>query len=561
MAHVDPITYEVLRARLDGIVREMEKAVFRTGYSTIVRESHDFSCGVLDRNGRLVGQSSHPTHMAAYPECIKGLLQFYSIEDMAEGDAFLANHPYYSGCPHANDMVIMTPIFHDGDVIAFAASMGHTPDIGGVSAGSRNATSRDIFGEGLQIMPVRYMRNYELVQDTASFVRANSRVPDMMIGDLTAKAGVCFSIGEERLKDVISTYGGDTVRQMFEDLGERTEQLARDYISQWEDGVHESETWVDDPSDPGKPIRLHVSAIKEGDRLIMDFTQTGDQANAPVNVREPFIRGLVYHGVIAMTDPYMPINHGLANAVEIRFRKGSIIAPEFPGPVGFYSKTVSIADSVIMSAMARAAGQPHLAHGSTQSSIVIGYQGDSDRQYVQYELMYAGSRAWDGGDGFSGVGARATGGRFTSLEIIESEFPVDVSKFEVIPDTGGDGKSRGGPGYVREYKVRSNSRLSGGAAKREASGADGGGSGVNAYVVVHPGSDREERYPGIASNIGLKPGDVFRIETGGGGGVLDPRDRDHELVKGDIQDGLITPAKAREVYGLSDEEIAEALEE
>ena len=558
---VDPITYEVLRARLDGIVREMEKAVFRTGYSTIVRESHDFSCGVLDRNGRLVGQSSHPTHMAAYPESIKGLLEFYPHESMQEGDAFLANHPYWSGCPHANDMVIMVPIFHEGEIIAFAASMGHTPDIGGVAAGSRNATSRDIFGEGLQILPVRYMRNYELVQDTASFVRANSRVPDMMIGDLTAKAGVCFSIGEERVKDVIQTYGAGTLTQMFEDLGARTEQQARDYIAQWEDGVHESETWVDDPSNPGKPIRLHVSAIKEGDRLIMDFTETGDQATAPVNVREPFIRGLVYHAIIAMSDPYLPINHGLGNAVDIRFRKGSIIAPEFPGPVGFYSKTVSIADSVIMSAMAKAAGQPALAHGSTQSSIVIGYQGDGDRQYVQYELMYAGARAWDGGDGFSGVGARATGGRFTSLEIIESEFPVDVTKFEVIPDTGGDGKSRGGIGYVREYKVRSNSRLSGGAAKREAQGMDGGGNGANAYVVVHPGTDREQRYPGIASNIGLEPGDVFRIETGGGGGVLSPDDRDPELVKGDLQDGLITPEKARAVYGLPEEEIAAALAE
>ena len=111
---------------------------------------------------------------------------------------------------------------------------------------------------------------------------------------------------------------------------------------------------------------------------------------------------------------------------------------------------------------------------------------------------------------------------------------------------------------MREYQVRSGSRLSGGAAKREASGVDGGTAGFNAYVVVHPGTEREERYPGIASNIGLKPGEVFSIETGGGGGVLDPKDRDHELVKGDLQDGLITPAKARDVYGLSNEESAEA---
>jgi len=559
MATVDPITYQVLRARLDGIVREMEMAVFRTGYSTIVRESHDFSCGVMDAQGRLVGQSSHPTHMAAYPESIKGLLQFYSSDQMREGDAFLANHPYYSGCPHANDMVVIVPIFHELRLVAFAASMGHTPDIGGVAAGSRNATSRDIFGEGLQIMPVRFMRDGEIVQDTATFVRANSRVPDMMIGDLTAKAGVCFSIGESRVKDAIATYGIDILDQMFNDLGERTEQQVRQLISEWKDGVHESETLVDDSTNPNQPIRLHVAVIKEGDRLILDFTATGDQAAAPINLRPPFVRGLAYNGVISLTDPYLPINHGLSKAIECRFRPGSLVDPEFPAPVGFYSKTVSIVESVIMAALAKAAGQPALAHNSTQSSIVVGYQGDSDRQYVQYELMYAGARAWDGGDGFSGVGARATGGRFTSIEIIESEFPVEMTKFEVLPDTGGAGKSRGGPGYVREYRVLADSRLSGGAAKRQASGTDGGLAGSNAYVVVHPGVDGESSHPGIASNIGLKPGELFRIETGGGGGVGDPKERPHDLVVGDLQDGIITRGSAKDVYGLTDAEIAAAL--
>jgi N-methylhydantoinase B len=561
MTTVDPITYQVLRARLDGIVREMEKAVFRTGYSTIVRESHDFSCGVLDANGRLVGQSSHPTHMAAYPESIAGLLQFYAVSDMREGDAFLCNHPYYSGCPHANDMVVMVPIFHEGKHIAFAASMGHTPDIGGVAAGSRNATARDLFGEGLQVAPVRFMRDYELIQDTVTFVRANSRVPDMMIGDLGAKAGVCFSIGESRIKDAIEVYGVETLLQMFEDLGTRTEQQAHQIIATWKDGVSESETWVDNPTDPENPIRLHVAVIKEGDRLLLDFTGTGDQAAAPINVRQPFVRGLAYNGMIALTDPYLSINHGLGLAVECKFRKGSLVDPEFPAPVGFYSKTISIIESVVMAAMAKATGNPALAHSSTQSSIVIGYDGDDDRQYVQYELMYAGARAWDGGDGHSGVGARASGGRFTSLEIIESEFPVEVTKFEILPDTGGDGKSRGGPGYVREYKVRSNSRLSGGAAKRQASGVDGGQSGANAYVVVHPGDDNPQRHPGIASNIGLKPGEIFRIETGGAGGVGDPRERDHALVTQDLQNGIISANKARDVYGLTDAEIGAALAE
>ena len=558
---VDLITYEVLRARLDGIVREMEAAVLRTGYSTIVRESNDFSCGILDNSGQVVGQGSHPAHMGAYPESIWGLLQFFSLEDMREGDAFLSNHPYYSGCPHANDMVVMTPVVHEGKVVAFAASMGHTPDIGGVAAGSRNATSRDIFGEGLQIMPVRFMRDYRIIQDTATFVKANSRVPDMMIGDLSAKAGVCFSVGVQRVRDIIENYGVHTLLGIFDDLGDKTEAQARKEIAGWNDGVYEAETAVDDPSHPGEPIRLHVAVIKEGDGLVIDFTGTGDQATAPINVRPPLVRGVAFHGVIQMADPFMANNHGLARAVTTKFRSGSLVDPTFPGPVGFYSKTLSIVESVVMSALSKAAGMPSLAHDSTQSSIVLGDAGAGGRPYVQYELMHAGSRAFDGGDGFTGTGHGFSGsGKFTSIEIIESEFDIEMEEFEVLADSGGHGKFRGGPGYSRQYRVRSRGRLSAGAAKREAQGIDGGDTGRNAYVIIRPETDHAEHYPGIVSNVGLGPGDVFRIETAGGGGVGDPLDRSRERIITDLQDGVISSETASTVYGIDKQDAQAALE-
>ena len=141
MSTADVITQEVIRARLDGIVREMQAAVLRTGFSTIIRESHDFSAGITDRDGNVVGQYSPlPPHLGAYPECVKGVLQFYSFEEMEEGDCFLINHPYYSGCPHPNDMVVVLPVFHEGRVVAFCASMGHKSDIGGQSPGSSRNT-------------------------------------------------------------------------------------------------------------------------------------------------------------------------------------------------------------------------------------------------------------------------------------------------------------------------------------------------------------------------------------------------------------------------------------
>ena len=360
------------------------------------------------------------------------------------------------------------------------------------------------------------MRGYRLEQDTATFVRANSRVPDMMIGDLTAKAGVCHTIGEARLHDLIAAYGAPALLQQFDQAGERTAHRIREQLDAWPDGVCEVEAMVDDPS-IGEPIRMHVASIKEGRTprpRLHRHRQPGDRPHQP----PPALRRGASPATWRYASPTAISPSTTAWRTPSSAASGAAASsiPRSPGPVGFYSKTLALAESVIGAVMAKASGRPALAHIATQSSIVVGYTG-ARRQYVQYELMYAGAPAWEGGDGFSGVGSRASyGAKFTSVEVIESEFPVDMTRFEVLPDSGGDGAYRGGPGYVREYRVRAPSRLSGGASKREAAGVEGGGDGRNAWVVVHPGEEREQRYPGIVSNVGLEPGDVFRIETGGG---------------------------------------------
>ena len=547
---MDIITFEVITARLDGIVREMENAVFRTGYSTIVRESHDFSCGILDAKGRLVARGSHPGHMGGLPVSIQGLLEFYREESFKEGDAYLASHPYYSGCPHANDMVVITPIFSNNHLMAFAASIGHTPDTGGVSPGTRNSSAHDLYGEGLIIPPVRFMRNYKILQDVESFIRGNSRVPSMMIGDLVAKAGVCHTIGESRLKELVEIYSLDAMNTQFQMNGEKSRFRIQEQLKKWPDPVSEVEAWVDDPAS-GDQIRLHVSAFIKDSNLILDFSQTGDQSIAPINLRPAFIEGLARNAVIRLTDRYIPLNWGVSDVVKCVFSEGSLLNPTFPGPVGFYSKTLALVESVIGAVMAKASGNKALAHIATQSSIVIGYEGDHNRQYVQYELMYAGSPGWDGGDGFTGIGSRASYAKLTSCEVIESEFPVEMLRFEVIPDSAGEGKFRGGPGYIREYRVSATSRLSGGAARRKAAGVEGGDDGSNAFVVINPDTDREKRFPGIVSNIILYSGDIFRIETGGGGGAFPASERSFERIKNDVDDGVLSLSKAESFYGIN----------
>ena len=561
---VDVITQEVIRARLDGIVREMQAAVLRTGFSTIIRESHDFSAGITDTSGAVVGQYSPlPTHLGAYPDCVQGLLEFYSMDEMQDGDCFLANHPYHSGCPHPNDMVVVLPVFHERKVIAFCASMGHKADIGGQSPGSRNTIARDVFGDGLQIMPVLFQRDGVMIKEVVQFLRANSRTPELVIGDLNAQAGALRSIGAARLQALATEYGAEELTTSFGSIIERVENRVRSHFAEWHDGVYEAEAFVDDIADPTTTIRLHVAAIKEGDRLALDFSGSGDQSLGPINIRPPFIRGMAYFAAIAMMDPSVPNNGGLAQAVECRFREGSIMSPRFPGPVGFYSTTMATIEDVVFEAMSKAAGKPAVAHNAASSMVVLGTtSGDGGARYVQYELIRSGNGAHGGGDGFTGTGHSWAGGaKFTSIEILESEFDVELQHFGLIPDSGGPGEYRGGPGLRREYKVLRQSRYSGGTARQNdpPHGVDGGHPGRPGVITVNPGEASAVTYRGLVSNVTLEAGDVIRIDTGSSGGVGDPAARNSARVADDLRNGYVTAEQASRVYGTPQADVEHAL--
>ena len=563
MSTADVITQEVIRARLDGIVREMQAAVLRTGFSTIIRESHDFSAGITDRDGNVVGQYSPlPPHLGAYPACVQGVLQFYSFEEMEEGDCFLINHPYYSGCPHPNDMVVVMPVFHEGAVVAFCASMGHKSDIGGQSPGSRNTLARDVFGEGLQIMPVKFLSKREPLRETHQFLRANSRTPELVIGDLGAQAGALWSIGSTRLNHLMDEYGQETVVSAFEQIGLRTEARVRQEIRQWPDGVWEAEAFTDDIVDPNRKLRLHVAAIKQGDSLVLDFSGTDDQSLGPINVRPPFIHGMAYYAVIAMIDPGVPNNFGLARAVECRFREGSVLDPTFPTPVGFYSMTLSTVEDIVFEALSQAAGRPAVAHNASSGMVVMGTVGGG-RRYVQYELMMSGNGAHHGGDGWTGTGHSWGGGsKITSAEILESEFDVEMQRFELVQDTGGSGRvprrardaarvprQAGQPLRRRQpAQPRSRARRHRRHGRRRRRGDGQPGRGRRAALRRHhlqrharrgrrrPRRDRQRR----AAQATL-------------------RKRDRERVVSDLRNGYISTDAAIQVYGLDEEAVIEAL--
>src|SRR5919205_1875489 len=442
---LDAITAEVLAAALSGIVQEQQQSLFRTGFSTVIRETQDASCALLDAGGRVVAQ--HVVlglHMGAFPACIEGLFQEYPPETLRPGDAFVVNHPYRGGSPHAPDMAVITPIFRDGALIAFAAAMAHKPDIGGPVPGSCLGSARETFNEGLHLPPVRYATADGISADLERIIAANSRTPELVLGDLRGQLGAC-RLGERRLLELCDKYGLDTILAAFERIPQLAEARVRAALATWPDGEAEAERFLDDDGvEVGQPVRLHVRVAKRGDRIQFDFSGSDDQAKGPANVRPPLVRAACGFCLMTLVDRYLPVNDGLLRVIEAEFREGSVCNPRFPAPVNTYNPTMHAIADALFEALSHLVPDQKTADGCGTRSIIVGHRADGGRAMVQYELFGGGSGGRLGPDGVSGTTVNHSNGKIASVEIVESEYPVRVERFELIPDSGGAGQWRGG---------------------------------------------------------------------------------------------------------------------
>jgi N-methylhydantoinase B len=547
MNQVDAITLQVVAATLAGIVREMQNSLYRTGYSTIIRESHDASCAVLDARGRLVGQHVVlPLHMGAFPACAEALLARYTPEEMAPGDAFLVNHPYLGGSPHSMDMAVLTPVFADGRLVAFCCSMAHKPDIGGTVPGSGAGDARELFHEGLQIPPVRYVVAGVPSREIEEIIRANSRTPDLVIGDLRGQVG-CNRVGERRLGALFAKYGTDAVLALWEAICEKTEERVRAEIAGWPDGTYHAEATTDnDGVDLDRPVTVRVRVEKQGDQILFDFTGSDDQTRGPANIRPPLVRACCYYALIALIDPALPPNYGLARAVETRFREGSVLDPRWPAPVNAYMPTAQVVTEAVLAALGQMLPDRQVASSAGTGALVIG--GPHPRRtgaYVHYEIYGSATGGRPHGDGVSGVSVHLGNSQIAPIEIVESEFPVRVRQFALRPNSAGAGQYRGGLGYRREYEVLADgTRLSLRMDRHlvGAPGVRGGDTGEPGSVTVWRDGELVADLPSRLGGFVLQTGDVLRVDRPGGGGFGSPGARDPERMNADLADGYVTPA-------------------
>lgn len=548
---IDPVTFQVIKASLVGIVREMQNCLFRTGFSTIIRESQDASCALMNAAGEVVAQHVVlPLHIGAFPACTAAVIRDYG-DDLAPGDAFLINHTYEGGSPHAPDMAVITPIFVGKRLAGFCGTIAHKPDLGGPVPGSCFALAKEIFAEGLHLPAVRAQRDFKPLREVERILAANSRTPEMVLGDIRGQIGA-DRLGEARVAELFAKYGENQVLASFDELMRVSEGIMRAAIAKWHDGRYEAERFVDnDGIDLDKPIRVHVVVEKKGDRISFDFTASNDQTRGPANIRPPLVQAAMAYVLISQVDPTITINSGLLKVAEIKLREGSVLNPRFPAPVNTYMPTVTAVTEAVVEAMSHIVPGKARGDGCGSRSIIIGGRSTrSGKGYVQYEIVGGGGGGRATKDGVSGGCSHQSNARIAPVEIIESEFPTRVRRFELIPDSGGAGEYRGGLGILREYENLGEARFNIRSNKHfiAPKGVVGGGEARCGRLTMHPGEAKEEILPSRYSDYPLADGDVFRLETPGGGGYGDPARRSPQRVAADVNEGYVSLDAARDVY-------------
>ena len=457
---LDAVELEIIKASLDGIVQEMQNSLFRTGYSTIVRESQDASCAIMNADGDVVAQHVVlPLHIGSFPACCQAVIREY--DDIEEGDAFLINHPYEGGSPHAPDMCVITPVFAQGALIAFTGSIAHKSDIGGPVPGSCSGQAKETFNEGLHLPAVRYQRAFQRNTEIERIIGANSRTPELVLGDIRGQLG-SSRLGEQRLRELTMKFGQAKTLASFDRLLELACLRMKAAIAEWNDGRYEAERFVDDDGVRlNQPVRIHVVVEKKGDSITFDFTGSDDQTVGPANIRPPLVRGAIAYCLIALVDPHIFINSGLMRAFDIRVREGSVMNPRFPAPLNTYNPTVHATVESVFAALVNIMPAKARADGCGSRSIILGGRSTKAGQsYVQYEILGGGAGARSSKDGASGTSVNQSNAKIAPIEIIESEFPTRVLRFELIPDSGGVGAFRGGLGIRRAYVNLQDARFS-----------------------------------------------------------------------------------------------------
>jgi N-methylhydantoinase B len=550
---VDPITTEIVRSAFKAAADEMNATLIRSAYTPIIYEMKDCSVALLDGNHRVLGQSAGlPIFLGNLEICTRITEETYGRDAWRPGDVWIMNDSYLTGT-HLNDMTVFGPIFHDGELVGFAACRAHWLDVGAKDPGGP-MDSTEIYQEGIRVPPLRVVEGGAERADVVDLLGTNSRFSYPAIGDLGAQIA-CVNTGQARLQAIIERHGLATVLTAREQIFAQTERFEREAIAAIPDGTYTAEGCLDDDGVSGEPCWIRVSVEVGGDEMRVDLTGSDDAQAGPVNCGEAQAVSAARVAYKLLINPDNPPDGGAFRALTVDVRRGSVLAAEDPSPCQWYFTPLGLLIDLVVKALAEVL--PEQAAGASYGdSMVISMSGldpRSGQPWLDLEPTVGGWGAWQGSDGESGLINNVNGSlKDLPIEVFETKFPMRLTEYAFRADSGGAGRWRGGNGIVREYRVGCDELtlyLWFERSKTPGWGLFGGGDATPPIVVINPGRDDERRML-KASRVRLVRGDVIRTMTGGGGGFGDPAERDPEAVRADVRDGHVTATAAREIYGV-----------
>jgi N-methylhydantoinase B len=548
----DAITVQVVRNRISSVMQEMHYHFYRSGYSTIIRESRDFSCVILDRNGGLLVAPPMFFHAPVYRHLVGRIRKLYG-ETIADRDMFVSNHPYEGGLPHVSDMAFVAPIFSADTLIGFAGSIAHKADVGGTMPGSTSATATEIFHEGLLLPPVKMESAGAFNADLERLILANSRQPELMRGDMRAQMAAT-RMGAARMQELAARFGAPTVIGAFAAILAGAAAELRAAIAALPDGESYGENFMDsDGIERDRPVKFACTVRVDKGEITFDFTKADRQARGPVNLRPAMVEACVFYCLIGALDPRLAYNDGMREVVRFVFAPDTVTNASPPAPVSSYqSANLRLVDA-ILEALAHFRPERAIANSGSSGALAIAWrQGRPGQPSLQYEITGSAYGGANGNDGASGTTTHLSNLHITPIEILESEFPCRITAFEMVQDSAGAGKFRGGVGYRRSYLMLENAVVVRRAdrGKFPPRGIAGGKEGGRNRFVLNPGTLREQDVP-TQGRYELAKGDTFDLQSAGGGGYGDPKKRDRATVARDIAEGYVSREAAEREYGYS----------
>jgi N-methylhydantoinase B len=555
LARLDAVTAEIIRGNLVAITDEMKTNLMRTAYNAIIYEAQDFTVGLFDAEGNTVSVGlGLPMFVGGLSQAVKTKIAHYGYENIHPGDILLTNDAYIMGS-HLNHMIFTLPIFHEDRIVAFASSMAHWLDVGGVMGG----TTTDIYSEGLQLPIVKIFKQGVQDDELTRIIETNVRFPDTALGDLRAQVAAVRT-GELRVRGLVERYGAEVFTQSFTQMYDRSERLARDAVADIPDGEYFAETVMDDDGvELGRPVPIKVRVVIEGDQMTVDLSEVSPEVAGYFNSGTTAGRSAAQVAFKAITSPTeFPINDGSLRAVDIILPPGSVISAQKPAAMRWWMTYPMTVVDCILKALAPVVDKNSIAghHADLAAAALYGINPATGRLF----MFGAGPQGGGWGatrykDGESATICINDGDTHNvPIESNEAKYSsVLAVRYELRPDSGGAGTNRGGLGTVLEWKNESPVKVNSWVERTKSApwGIDGGHAALPNRVSVRRGGTESVSFPnGKIDSLPLAAGDHLVLETGGGGGYGRPEDRAVVSVLRDVRAGYVSIEAALSAYGV-----------